>query len=402
MVVVLVDALGWTLAGSDPAFAPLLGNRRALATVLGFSSGALPTAFTGRRAEEHGRWLMYRRAGEDGVFRGFGWLKWLPARVRRSGRLGRMLARRVGRTVHGYFNLYEVPREELPEFDLPEREDIFRPGGLPCDSLWDTLQRRGVAWRGWNWRTPEPTSRAEALADLEHGAHDLLFLYSATLDAHLHREGSRGASVRANLAEWSAWFDAAAAAAVRGGREPWLYLCSDHGMVDVRETVDLMARLARLEWRRGRDYLAFFDSTMARFWWRTAAARDGVLAALAEEPRGRWLTRGDLAREGAAFADARYGEDVFLLEPGVLMVPSYMGSGPVAAMHGYHPAHPDMAGVLASNRALPAGVTHLSQLRGYLEHELDALLASEPGVLPGHGLREGSSAATAPGGRGAP
>src|SRR5262249_24810742 len=129
-------------------------------------------------------------------------------------------------------------------------------------------------------------------------------------------------------------------------------------------------------WRRGRDYLAFFDSTMARFWWREPRARDAVLAALAAEPRGRWLAPADLAREGAAFADARYGGDVFLLAPRVLMVPSFMGGSPVAAMHGYDPAHADMAGLLASSRPLPADVTHLAHLRGFLERELDALDAA--------------------------
>ena len=376
MVVVLVDALGWTLAERTPGFAPALPERRPLATVLGFSCGALPTAFTGRQSSEHGRWLMYARARGRGVFRGFGALRALPARVRASRRMTRLLDRVVtARGVHGYFNLYEVPREELPEFDLPERDDIFMAGGLPVDSLWDTLQRRGVAWRGWNWRHPEAGARAEALEELASGRLDLLFLYSAVLDARLHHEGSLGAGVKACVSEWSAWFDAAAAAAVRGGREPWLYLCSDHGMVDVRATVDVMARVAALPWRRGRDYVAFYDSTMARFWWRVPAARDAVMAALAAEPRGRWLTHAELAREGAAFADARFGDDVFLLEPGALMVPSFMGHAPVAAMHGYDPAHPDMAGILAANRPLPADVTHLANLRGFLERELDAVLA---------------------------
>jgi len=380
MSVVLVDALGWTLAGRDPAFAPRLAERRPLATVLGFSSGALPTAFTGRRAEEHGRWLMYARARAGSVFRGLDILRWLPARVRRSRRMTRLLERLVRRRgVRGYFNLYEVPREELPAFDLPEKDDIFRPGGLPCDSLWDALERRGAAWRGWNWRTPEAEARAEALACLEQGRHDFLFVYSAVLDAHLHHEGSQGGSVKRCLSEWSAWFDAAAAAARRGGREPWLYLCSDHGMVDVHASVDVMARVAARPWRRGRDYLAFFDSTMARFWWREPRAREDIRAALAAEPLGRWLTRDELAREGAAFADARYGEDVFLLEPGALLVPSFMGRAPVAAMHGYDPGHPDMAGVLASNRPLPPGVTHLSHLRAFLERELDALEAAAAG-----------------------
>ncbi len=377
MVVVLVDALGWTLAGHDPAFAPRLSERRALATVLGFSSGALPTAFTGRPPREHGRWLMYRRAAADSVFRGFEWLRLLPARLRRSWRLTQWLTGLVARRgVRGYFNLYDVPRGELAEFDLPERDDIFVPGGLPGDSLWDALDRRGVAWQGWNWRTSEDDARRFALEALARGQHDFLFLYSATLDARLHHEGSQGAGVRRCLDLWSGWFDDAAGAAARGGREAWLYLCSDHGMVDVTASVDVMGRLDALAFQRGRDYVAFFDSTFARFWWRTPGARDAVRAALDAEPRGRWLSAADLAREGADFADHRYGEDLFLLEPGTLMVPSYMGLRPVAAMHGYDPAHPDMAGVLAANRPLPAEVTHLSHLRGFLERELDALAAA--------------------------
>ena len=401
MVVVLVDALGWRLAGSDPAFAPLLHERRPLATVLGFSSGALPTAFTGRPAREHGRWLMYRRAADapgqsgPGVFRGFEWLKLLPARLRRSWRLSRALTSLVERRgVRGYFNLYEVPRDELAAFDLPERDDIFVPGGLPADSLWDALERRQVPWRGWNWRTAEDDARAQALACLERGREDLLFLYTARLDALLHHEGSRGPGVRRALEAWSAWFADANAAARRAGREAWLYLCSDHGMVDVERTVDLMARVAALPWQRGRDYVAFFDSTMARFWWRTPAARDAVRAALAAEPSGRWLSAEELQREGADFADHRYGEDIFLLDPGVLLVPSFMGSAPVAAMHGYDPAHPDMAGVLAANRPLPPDVTHLSQLRAFLERELDAqarAVAAEAGRAPGDSLRRAES-----------
>jgi hypothetical protein len=35
-----------------------------------------------------------------------------------------------------------------------------------------------------------------------------------------------------------------------------------------------------------------------------------------------------------------------------------------------------MAGILASNRPLPADVTHLAHLRGFLERELDAALGA--------------------------
>jgi hypothetical protein len=323
---------------------------------------------------------MYRRAG-TGVagdrrptpFAGFEWLRLLPARVRRSQRLARLLTRRVARRgVRGYFHLYDVPRGLLPEFDLAERDDVFAPGGLPVPSLWDALERRGVRWRGWNWRTPEERALAEMLAALG-GGETLLFCYTADLDALLHREGSAGAGVRARLERYAAWVREAHEVARGRGVELWLYLISDHGMVDVRRSLDVMGALRGLPCSWPRDYLAFFDSTMARFWWRRPGAREAVREALAALPGGRWLTPGDLAVAGAIFPEHDYGEDVFLLDPGVLMVPSFMGEHPVAAMHGYDPSHPDMAAALLSNRPLPAAVGHLRDVRGFLESELDAL-----------------------------
>jgi hypothetical protein len=373
MVVLLVDALGWELAWRDPSLAPGLTERRRLETILGFSSGALPTLFTGRMPAEHGRWLMYRRAAGNSPFAGFDWLRLAPARVRRSWRVGRALHALVRRRgVRGYFDLYEVPRPLLAEFDLAERDDIFAPGGLPVDSLWDALERRGVRWSSWDWRTPEAVNFAALERQVEEGAGDFLFCYTAGLDAALHREGSAGPGVAAWLTRLGALINRLEAAGARRGAAPWIYLLSDHGMVDVEGTVDVMGRLAALPVRWPEDYLVFLDSTMARFWWRDRAVRDRVRAALADEPAGRWLEDGELEREGCRFPAREYGDDVFLLAPGKLLLPSFMGSQPVRAMHGYSPTHPDMAALLWSNRPLAEGVRHLAHVRGFLESELDA------------------------------
>jgi len=378
MVVLLVDALGWELARTIPGFGDPLPHRRRLETVLGFSSGALPTLFTGRMPREHGRFLMYRRRCGDSPFRGFGALSALPRRVRESGTLTRALATLVARRgVRGYFNLYEVPRPMLAEFDLAERSDPFAPGGFAVPSLWDTLDRRGTRWSGRNWRTPEAENLAWLAGELESangtgGARRVFFLYTADFDARLHVEGSRGAGVRAALQRYDAWIRARLDRARARGEELWFYLLSDHGMLDVVATEDVMARLRGLGVSWPRDYLAFFDSTLARFWWRTPRARDAVRAAL-EGARGRWLTPAELAGYGADFADHAYGDDLFLLDPGVLAVPSFMGRLPLAAMHGYDPSHPDMAALLWSNRPVPESVAHLRDVRGYLESEVTAL-----------------------------
>lgn len=371
MVVLLVDALGWNLASATPGFGAPLPHRRRLETILGFSSGALPTLFTGRPPAEHGRWLMYRRALDGTPFAGFGWLRFAPERVRRSWKLGRALRRLVERRgVRGYFDLYEVPREQLEQFDLAERDDPFAPGGLPLDSLWDSLERRGIRWARWNWRTAEADNLAALLDRLERGDERFLFCYTAELDARLHAEGAGGAGVRGRIDDYGRFLERACRAGAGG--PVWLYLLSDHGMVDVTATEDLMARLAPLRVRRPGDYLAFFDSTMARFWWRAPGARDAVRAALEGAP-GRWLDAAALEREGCRFSRAEYGDDVFLLDPGALMVPSFMGREPVAAMHGYDPSHPDMAALLWSSRPIPDDVRRLADVRGFLEAELDAL-----------------------------
>lgn len=374
MLVLFVDALGWQLAGRDPSFLPELPHRRALGTILGFSSGALPTAFTGALPREHGRWLMYRRASGPGAFAGFDHLRWLPARLRRSWRLTGVLTSLVRRRgVRGYFNLYDVPRDELARFDLPERDDIFAPGGLPLRSLWDDFEELGVRWRGWNWRTPEARAFDELEASLEQPELDVLFLYTADLDALLHHEGSRGARVRERLGVYGQRVRRALAASARAGRELRVYVCSDHGMVDVTRTVDVMAAVDATGLTRGREFVAFYDSTFARFWWREPRAREAVHRALVSVGGGRWLTASELADAGADFPDQRYGEDLWLADPGVLLVPSFMGSRPLAAMHGYDAGHPDMLAMLASNRPLPESVRHLTDLRGFLRDEAASL-----------------------------
>jgi len=371
MVVLVVDALGWRLACETPGFAAMLPHRRKLETILGFSSGALPTLFTGQGPEAHGRWLMFRRAQGASPFAGFEWTRMLPRRARDSERMRRALTRVVERRgVRGYFHLYDVPRWLLPEFDLAERDDIFAPGGLPVDSLWDALERRGISWRRWNWRTPEAANLRELERCMEAEDSGVLVCYTAELDAALHHEGSGGPGVRERLARYHALLERLARP--RAGGTPWIYLVSDHGMVDVRSCVDVMGRLARLPVQWPRDYLAFFDSTMARFWWRSPTARAAVTAALAAEPGGRWLADEELARLGARFAGREYGDSIFLLDPGVLMVPSFMGKRPLAAMHGYDPSHPDMAALLWSNRPVPDAVRRLADVRGFLEAELDA------------------------------
>src|SRR5262249_30249215 len=80
-------------------------------------------------------------------------------------------------------------------------------------------------------------------------------------------------------------------------------------------------------------------------------AREVVRGMLAKVPQGRILPDSELKELGTFFPDRYFGELIFLVREGVLIVPSHMGARPIRAMHGYHPSEPQSYAVLCSNHA---------------------------------------------------
>ena len=58
--------------------------------------------------------------------------------------------------------------------------------------------------------------------------------------------------------------------------EASLVVSSDHGMTPVTNHTDLVGEVAKLGLRMPQDYLAVYDSTMARFWFFNETARARV------------------------------------------------------------------------------------------------------------------------------
>jgi hypothetical protein len=196
----------------------------------------------------------------------------------------------------------------------------------------------------------------------------VLFVYTAELDALMHRVGVAHEAVGAKLARYEAFLDDLRRRARADGVDLSLVLLSDHGMTPVRRTVDPWGALNRRGLALGRDYLAFFDSTMARVWAdeRVDAAVAGVF-----EGAGRRLSDDELASLGCLFSGREYGRSIFLADPGVLLVPSFMGSRPIAAMHGYHPSDRHSHGCFMSTTSRP-GPDSILGFKSYLQRMLDA------------------------------
>jgi hypothetical protein len=366
-LVFLVDALGWEIAEHFGFGRDIFATRAPLGTVLGYSAAAIPSLLSGTPPAEHGSWAMFRRAeGRRGIFSSFSWIPSLPHALDwRARRWIRRALDRRGR-VGAYYDLYEIPTHLLHRFDLGQTGDPFRPGGLARETVFDWMTARGIRYRLWDYRTAEGDNFRAAEAGLAE-PWDVLFVYTAELDALMHRVGIFHESVGARLATYQTFLAAMRREAASRDVELEIVLLSDHGMTDVTATVDVWGGLEQRGLRAGRDYLAFFDSTMARSW------GDGAVRTAIEEvlgAQGRHLDAPQLRAFGCYFPNGEYGDDIFLANPGVLIVPSFMGARRIAAMHGYHPEDRFSLGCFMTSAAMPAPASilgfkaHLQKVAG--------------------------------------
>jgi Type I phosphodiesterase / nucleotide pyrophosphatase len=372
-IFVLVDALGWEVLRDRPFLDDLLAERRWLTTILGYSSGAIPTLLSGMLPSQHGHWNLIYRDPERSPFRWTRALAGLPRPLvenRVSRRALKLVARRAS-GYRGYFSLYDYPVAHLAEFDLTEKRDIYQPGGIDQPSIFDDMVEAGVPYECYNYHA-HTDAQILALAPERAARTDarVLFLYLSGLDHHLHFHVHEPDSVTATLAWYEAGLRRVWEAATRAREDVRLFIFSDHGMTPIRWTYDLRRDVQALGLRVQADYLPAYDSTMARFWVWNDRARQALTTLLTDHPCGTLLTPAELQRLGVWFEDGRYYHLLFLLKPGMLLSPSDMGTVRFAGMHGYHPSEPTADAVLLSTAPVDKAVDHITGVRDVMLDDL--------------------------------
>ena len=302
-------------------------------------------------------------------------LRWLPKAITSRRRFRRWLSLLVKARLkfRGYFDLYNVPFRHISLFDFTEKKNPLQPGGLNRGpNIFDHLQSRGLPYHVSDPTKGERENLDALRRDIARESIDFAFLYWPALDGLLHRVGNDVPAIPEKLRSYEKWLDELLATAHQHYDEVKLYIFSDHGMANCDEWVDLQARVDQLGLEVGVDYVVVYDSTMARFWFLHEPARQAIDACLAEVPQGRILFDAELARLGTLFPDRYFGERIFLMNEGVLIVPSHMGERPIRAMHGYHPEAPHTYAALLTNQpGLAAEVTAIPDLYRVMVREAD-------------------------------
>ena len=375
-IFLFIDALGWKIVNDHNFLAELLPCRRKIDMQFGYSSSAIPTILSGKTPAAHGHLGLFRFAPETSPFKAFSRLAcffkpekfWNRGRVRHH--LSKLLKKIYGFT--GYFQLYRMPVWKLKFVDYCEKRDLFIAGGMEnIANLHDTLSKKGVDFHISDWHLSDNENYSAAEKAIEDGKN-FLFVYTASLDGVLHDNISNAAAVKAKLDEIKIKIESLYRKAQLFAGTVHFTVFSDHGMTPLTGTADVMTRIEQSGMVFGEDYGACFDSTMARFHFLKAGAKERITRIMKEFP-GHFLSVDEEKKYRIYRADRLFGDAIFLLDAGIQLAPSDMGGKPLNGMHGFAPENEHSFAAILSNTELPENIEHVADYFNFMTERAEKL-----------------------------
>jgi hypothetical protein len=375
---IMVDACGWEIVKNDPFARSFAPHRHRLGSVFGYSSTCVPSILSGRWPVEHRNWCYFVYDPANSPFKSLRPLRFLPKALTSRRIFRRLLTKMVKRQLNfrGYFDLYNIPFQYISLYDFTEKKSPLKPGGMNRGpNIFDFLTRRHIPYFGTDPDRGERENLDTLKEKIAGESIDFAFLYWPALDGLLHMVGNQSPEVPAKLRHYEHWIQELIDHAKYHYREVHLYIFSDHGMANCDKLLDLKSQIEVLPVQMEKDYAVVYDSTMARFWFFNERAKNLISDALAKVPEGRVVPDTELAEMKALFEDRYFGELIFLVQEGVLIVPSHMGERPIRAMHGYHPTDKHSYAALFTNRPeLPCQVTAIPEIYKLMSFEAENAL----------------------------
>jgi len=368
-----IDAFGWEIYQHYGFLENIIIDSRKLRTTFGFSSAADPSILTGRYPDEHTHWSSFYYSPETSPFKLLQYLSFLPRSIFDRGRvrhwISKILVKFYGYT--GYFEIYSMPFKHIKYFDYLEKRDYFVPGGIPkTDTIFDYCVENNIPYFCSNWRLPEEKNLEIAKQKIKEGKIEFVYLYLPRLDGVMHAFGTRNPKVEEKIRSLENELSEVLETANQVYDDVSFYVFSDHGMTDVSGTVEIISKIENTDLIFGKDYVAMYDSTMARFWFLKEGARKIIEKELKKIEQGYIIPDEELKKMHVYFSDHKFGDLFFLMKPGILIVPSFMGLKALPGMHGYHPKDENSFAFIGSNKKIPKNINSITDIRKTMENEL--------------------------------
>ena len=336
------------------------GSMRPLETILGYSDSIRATVFTGAYPDELGYWMEYRFAPGVDPFRPlsrFGAADRFPSdlalRAIKLG-MGRTLMRPLARA-RGYDALdpRHIPFGAMGFFEPTLRRPMTSYGALASATVFDRLTDAARRWTYLDSSKDGDRGIADGISTADPECA-LIFVYLHHVDMVSHVHGIDSPRFRSVLRQTDRRIRDITTGVRRRFGDVAMLAFSDHGMSRARvyRSIPELRRHPAF----GSAFCFALDATMVRLWFldERASVRDEILELVSERLPGRFIGPGEREALHISFHDRSYGDEIYLVEPGVVIFPNFHSYLRPRAMHAYHPSDPDQRGTLIVDDEAPS------------------------------------------------
>jgi len=304
-------------------------------SLLAYSSGIHASIWTSSYIKHHGKWLSY-------ALRSF---PSYPIGISQKNWKMRSLVTFLSKRLFSQHNKYYVPREMSKFFEKIEY-DFKRPfyhEELP--SLFRIMDENDVKFHF------HACKKLEEIRFLRL-ENELNIAFLDEFDSLGHKHGPSSPLVKQRILKLLEELENIR----KKHKEISLIMFSDHGMHKVKQRFNILNKLKLLEksgFKLGKDYMIFLDATMARFWFKSQKVKQAISKFLSNAP-GHILSAKEI-RDYEVPVNDRFGNLVFLVDPGVEIFPNFFHpyyAGYIKGLHGYAPETDSSHGIFATTSDL--------------------------------------------------
>lgn len=231
-----------------------------------------------------------------------------------------------------------IPFQFLPFFSQVWNRFPFEEGFSPSPTIFDLLRQQERRWVYLG--APVSNSKSDkiwrAFQNIPLKDISLIFILVSDLDGLGHKYGPHSVEYLNGVKKMGRFVSIVCEHLEQEYGRINGVVFGDHGMVEVRRSVNIREQLRTLPARAPKDYVYFLDSTVARFWFFSESAKNCVLKALNNVEGGRWISNKVRNYYKIRYNHNRFGEEIWWADGGTLIFPNFWQERkPVSGMHGY-------------------------------------------------------------------
>jgi len=249
-------------------------------------------------------------------------------------------------------SIFQVPLSISNKFEFLLKKNFFLPNSLKSETIFDIFREKKLEVSAYMWPFIYENNKTrldlrnlgQSTADTDDRAFqksiqllekrpDVCYIHFFSTDNLVHRLGVNSKETLNLIKKLDHFVENISRYADK------LLIFSDHGMTDVKETINIKKDIGSLNFKLGKDYLMFLDSTLARFWFYNREAESKITQLLSKSKKGKIVNFKNPEIHN------KFGKLIFQLNPGIIILPNFYQSKPDKSTHGYSDSFKDERGM---------------------------------------------------------